>query len=183
MKQDNSTMKKAPDFIPDMEQPKGFKVTKLNDAEYMGERYGWSSNAKGWFKLSEHPEQAVKEESQDNSKEGFTKGKWVISKRKRTKNIHGVYGIDIDTDSEFQSIITVWADDENPNDLEAEANARLIAQAPDMYRFIKKLHDRLDQTQNRVGGSSSFGDTYHVMWGEKSIGETMKAIINKIDNK
>lgn len=62
MKQDNRTTRElAPDFIADMETPEGFKVTKLNDAEYMGERYGWSSNAKGWFRLSEHPEQPIKE--------------------------------------------------------------------------------------------------------------------------
>lgn len=46
--------------------------------------------------------------------------------------------------------------------------------------FISDLYRRLYETMGRVGGSSSFGDTFHVMYDDKmSIGDKMAELMGK----
>jgi len=111
--------------------------------------------------LSEHPEQAGKEESQYNSKEGFTSGEWAI----RDLEIIGPIGSN-------KSICEITGNfmDEG----EAEANARLIAQAPAMYRALKDLH-----------WACMMDSDIPTAWWKKHKETVAKAkdILNRIDNK
>jgi len=50
----------------------------------------------------------------------------------------------------------------------------------EMYKFCKTLYRRLKEAQERAGGSSSYGDTFYVMYDNKrTIGETLKELIKK----
>lgn len=61
----------------------------------------------------------------------FTKGKWTINES-RDLNEHGVVKINIDAyESNLSDIITVFSF--GNHDIEAEANAKLISAAPEMF--------------------------------------------------
>lgn len=123
---------------------------------------------------SHPPTETIKEE--DVQVGGFTKGKWEIGGTSRGLNNYYIKADNQNIAQIFSSIP------------ECEANAKRIVQAVNnfdaMYRFIKELNRRLLDSQNRVGGSSSFGDTYHVIFdGNKSVGQVMEEILNNISNK
>ena len=65
----------------------------------------------------------------------FTKGEWTINES-RDLNEHGVVKINIDAyESNLSDIITVFSF--GNHDIEAEANAKLISAAPEMfYRIV-----------------------------------------------
>lgn len=63
----------------------------------------------------------------------FTKGKWTVENR-FDKNEFGVFSIEIDAiESNQSSIASIWGDT-NGVDAEAQANAKLIAEAPMLLR-------------------------------------------------
>jgi len=150
--------------------------------------------------LSEHPEQAVKDNwegeknkdmvnavgqavkevdksaldleddiygrhpNQDNSKEGFTGGEWRIEKSMYSNRKSLCSGTKVHTVLE----------DYTDNEEEAEANARLIAQAPAMYRALKDLH-----------WACMMDSDIPTAWWKKHKETVAKAkdILNRIDNK
>lgn len=58
--------------------------------------------------------------------QGHTPGELRLSKKDKTKNEHGIYGIDIDTTGMNQQIITVWCGDTEAEEKQAEADAARI---------------------------------------------------------
>jgi len=120
--------------------------------------------------LSEHPEQAVKEESQDNSKERFTSGEWVAMNKTGT----GIYKIVSDTLQEICETQMPYGDDLSRPEVfkQGEANARLIAQAPDMYRLLLDARKLLQLTEI-IHKSVECG----------KVAKNITSLLNRIDNK
>jgi hypothetical protein len=68
-----------------------------------------------------------------------TQGEWVVSEFHET-NEHGSKMINIDAGS-YLSIISIYYSDERKDKEEAEANAKLIANAPDMLSVLREAVD------------------------------------------
>lgn len=87
--------------------------------------------------LSEHPEQAKKEV--DNSKEGFTGGEWIAMNKTGT----GIYKIVSDTLQEICETQMPYGDNLSRPEVfkQGEANARLIAAAPELLQALQDILD------------------------------------------
>lgn len=104
------------------------------------------------IKLSE---KAIKEQGKEEVDllEGITQGEWMVSTNKRTKNIYGQTSVDIDTDGEFTGIISIWYDSKIYKERkEAEANARLISQAPRLAKENKQLKEQVERLKKIEAG-------------------------------
>jgi hypothetical protein len=126
--------------------------------------------------LSENPQtETIKEE--DVQVGGFTGGKWEY----KIYDNEIFKEIEIGIDGLRTCVIPYL---EAPAEANAQRIVTCVNNFDSMYRFIKELNRRLLDSQNRVGGSGSFGDTYHVIFdGNKSVGQVMEAILNNISNK
>lgn len=72
------------------------------------------------------------------SNEKFTQGDWEIEERSAHFGSYSMYGFSIQTK---EHRICMCQTDDDRNIPTMQANAALIAAAPEMYRFIKQLHD------------------------------------------
>lgn len=111
-----------------------------------------------------------KEKSQDNSKERFTSGEWVAMNKTGT----GIYKIVSDTLQEICETQMPYGDDLNRPEVfkQGEANARLIAQAPDMYRLLLDARKLLQLTEI-IHKSVECG----------KVAKNITSLLNRIDNK
>jgi len=134
MKQVNNTTEKNPNFIWDKERPNGMKSTTINKASYNGDIYSWSSDHQGWFKDT------------PGTISGFTPGKWnvlmgngthfaTINKDVMTR----ICTIDVGEIGQYNGLAPIK---------EAEANARLIAAAPDLLRENEELKNRVKELED-----------------------------------
>lgn len=73
----------------------------------------------------------------------FTKGNWYVSTDKYDINEYGVIGVDISTTNEL-NIITVWGDGKEITEV-TEANAKLIAAAPDLLQSLYQILSLYEQ--------------------------------------
>jgi len=122
---------------------------------------------------AEMQEQAIKEESQDNSKEGFTEDVWRYCGQDRGGCICGqIWSTKLDF-----NIATCHMENEDIGEISKEqmlTHARLISAAPDMYRALKDLHL-----------ACMMDSDIPIAWWQKHK-ETVanaKDILNRIDNK
>jgi len=136
-----TTRELAIDFIPNNNRPDNFKVTSINKGEYLGDTYSWSSNAKGWFKVSE---QTIKEEPKEGDiLEGITGIKWHID------------GLTVRDDrNEFVAECM----SKNGNIKEDYANARLISKAPELAKENTSLKARIDALLEMEKSDAKFLD-------------------------
>ena len=87
----------------------------------------------------------------------FTPGPWCVSDETREKNEHGVFGIDINSlGIAVAHLATIWANTEEKvgSDPEAEANAKLIAAAPEMLESLEKLTKWAGSLTDWAGGTT-----------------------------
>lgn len=76
----------------------------------------------------------------------FTPGPWVVGLEEPEQNQHGAYGIDIHAPQQnINSVATVW---ESAGGFTEEdyANARLIAEAPEMFKLLEAFYPVLQTT-------------------------------------
>ena len=73
-----------------------------------------------------------------------TKGEWYIDYDSVEENQYGSIGIDISTNRYDTNIITVWSGKSNTIDEETEANAKLIAAAPELLEIVLKYDKHLN---------------------------------------
>jgi len=113
---------KNPDWREEFEKAAGMTIEEVDNLEW--DLY--PGNEAGAFDHLDEPDYSptIKEESQDNSKEGFTSGKWVVN------------GLEVRNDKGEFVASCMCKYGSVKEDL---ANAQLIAQAPAMYRFIKEM--------------------------------------------
>lgn len=75
----------------------------------------------------------------------YTKGEWEVTKWASHPNIH----VSVEDGKGFRFIANCGnpKDDTLPTNPDAEANAHLIAAAPDMYEALKELIDHMTMTK------------------------------------
>ncbi len=71
-----------------------------------------------------------------------TKGKWDFNPIAK-KGMYAGFELDFDFGLETASALTLWCNDENPNEEEL-ANAILISKAPKMLEMLEMLVDNFD---------------------------------------
>lgn len=76
------------------------------------------------------------------SNEKFTPGEWEIEEHELSVKNCEMFGFRIKTDSK---IICAANSNELKNKPEMQANAHLIAAAPEMYRLLEQLHGTLER--------------------------------------
>ena len=95
-----------------------------------------------------------------------TQGKWEASKRYDLKK--NLVGISISDTEKKIGVMTTYSNKQLPMD-EVQANANLIASAPEMLELLKKIaHGEVDGSSNKVFDliAKAEGNTDHLIMAE-----------------
>jgi len=101
-----------------------------------------------------------------NNKMKHTQGKWEASKRYDLKK--NLVGISISDTEKKIGVMTTYSNKQLPMD-EVQANANLIASAPEMLELLKKIaHGEVDGSSNKVFDliAKAEGNTDHLIMAE-----------------